>query len=136
NPNKIIWYVDGKMVRNTANPGIVDYLSVILNFAIYPHDPLYLPDSNTPFPAYMYVDYVKVYQLKEDKTGIINACNYNFDLCDSVKRNITIGGQGCSNTIENGNNITLRAAKFIQINGEFTVEPGAEFYMDVNDFYQ
>jgi beta-glucanase (GH16 family) len=136
NPSKIIWYVDGKMVRNMVNPGIIDSVMIILNFAIYPFDPHYKPDDNTPFPAYMYIDYVNIYHLKEDRTGIINACNYNFDLYDNrVKRNITIGGQGCGNTIENGKNITLRAAEFIQINGEFTVEPGAEFYMDVNEFY-
>ena len=128
--------MDGKMVRNMVNPGIIDSVMIILNFAIYPFDPHYKPDDNTPFPAYMYIDYVNIYHLKEDRTGIINACNYNFDLYDNrVKRNITIGGQGCGNTIENGKNITLRAAEFIQINGEFTVEPGAEFYMDVNEFY-
>jgi beta-glucanase (GH16 family) len=140
NRDKITWYVDRVSVRQIPNNlwgiGIQNPLVIIINLALFPPSWNKCLLDTTLFPAYMYIDYVNIYHLKEDRTGIINACNYNFDLYDNrVKRNITIGGQGCGNTIENGKNITLRAAEFIQINGEFTVEPGAEFYMDVNEFY-
>jgi hypothetical protein len=138
--DRITWYVDRVSVRQIPNNlwgiGIQNPLVIIINLALFPPSWNKCLLDTTLFPAYMYIDYVNIYHLKEDRTGIINACNYNFDLYDNrVKRNITIGGQGCGNTIENGKNITLRAAEFIQINGEFTVEPGAEFYMDVNEFY-
>jgi hypothetical protein len=46
------------------------------------------------------------------------------------------GGNGsCANTIYTGQNIHLRAAESITINGDFTMQQGAELYLDVNYCY-
>jgi beta-glucanase (GH16 family) len=54
-PSKIIWYVDGAPVRLLPNHGIVDPIRIILNLAIDPNTP---PNSSTPCPSEMLIDYV------------------------------------------------------------------------------
>jgi beta-glucanase (GH16 family) len=128
-PSKIIWFVDGKMVRNFPNPGITDPARIILNLAI---TPWCLPNSTTPFPSRMYIDYVRVYKLNIDN-NTINSCNYNFANYDDVaKKSITIGGNGCINSIPTGSNVSLRATEKIELKGDFSVPLGSELYLDVN----
>lgn len=132
-PSKIIWYVDGSPIRLFPNHGIIDPVRIILNLAI---EPGYLPNSSTPFPSDMLVDYVKVYDLKNDCNTIINTCNYNFSTYDNkVKKEIIIGGSACVNSIPNNTNIYLRATDGVLINGDFTVPVGSELYIDVNPCY-
>lgn len=132
-PSKIIWYVDGSPIRLFPNHGIIDPVRIILNLAI---EPDFLPNQSTPFPSDMLVDYVKVYDLKNDCNTIINACNYNFSTYDNkVKKEIIIGGSACVNSIPNNTNMYLRATDGILINGDFTVPVGSELYIDVNPCY-
>lgn len=132
-PSKIIWYIDNLPVRTINNPGIIDPVRIILNFAI---DPNTLPNQTTPFPSNMLVDHVKVYQLKNDCNTNLNVCNYNFGTHDNkVKKNITIGNGSCSNSLNIGQNIYLRASESVLINGEFTVPVGSNLYIDVNPCY-
>ena len=58
-PTIIKWYIDGYVVRKLINPGIIDPVRIILNFAITPWS---LPDNTTNFPSDMLVDYVRVWQ--------------------------------------------------------------------------
>lgn len=132
-PSKIIWYVDGSPIRLFPNHGIIDPVRIILNLAI---EPSYLSNSSTPFPSEMLVDYVKVYDLKNDCNTIINTCNYNFSTYDNkVKKEIIIGGSSCVNSIPNNTNTFLRATDGVLINGDFTVPIGSELYIDVNPCY-
>jgi len=129
-PSKIIWYVDGYPVRLFTDHGIVDPVRIILNLAIRPN---LFPNSSTPFPSNMLVDYVKVYDLKNDCSSIINTCNYNFSTYDNkVKKEIIIGGSACVNSIPNNTNMYLRATDGVLIKGDFTVPVGSELYIDVN----
>ncbi|MCL2041488.1 MAG: glycoside hydrolase family 16 protein [Bacteroidales bacterium] len=131
-PTKFIWYVNGVAVRNFPNPEIVDSVRIILGMGME-YDAHYQPDSTTPFPVQMLVDYVKVYKLKCGNE-VINFSMYNFDNYDNntVKKSITIGGNGASNTIANGKNVVMRAQEFIEIKGEFTVSLGASLYLDAD----
>lgn len=130
-PSKIIWYVDGKVVRNSLNPGIIDPIRIILNFAITPWD---MPNSSTPFPSEMRVDYVRVWQLNKSCDEYINATNYDFSTYDNTVQNfIKIGAGGGNNSLSVGDDVTIRASQFIEISGEFTVPLGASFYADVNN---
>lgn len=132
-PSKIIWYIDGSIARVFPNHGIIDPVRTILNLAI---EPGYLPPTSPTFTDYMYIDYVKVYNLRNDCNTNMNVCNYNFGLHDNkVKKNITIGNGTCTNTISNGQNIYLRASEGVLINGNFTVPLGSELYIDVNSCY-
>jgi len=128
-PSKIIWYVNGKMVRNSANPGIIDPVRVILNLAISPWK---LPDRTTPFPSSMHVDYVRLYQLRFD-TGGMDTCNYDFSFIpDRVMKTISVGGDSCVNGVPPFGDVTLRATEGIEIRGDFQVPQGAQLYLDVN----
>lgn len=131
-PNKIIIYVDGLVVNNIPNPSISDPKSIIFNLALI--DPanydIVLPYST----GNMYVDYIKIYKLKNDCSTPIWTCNYDFSTYDNkVKSVISIGGSGCSNSLTTGQNITLRAKDYVIINGDFTVPIGAELYIDCSD---
>lgn len=129
-PSKIIWYIDGYPVRIFPNPGIVDPVRIILNFALEPWAP---PNNTTPFPSDMLIDYVKVYDIKKDCSNNLNVCNYNFGAYDNkVKKSITIGDGSCINSLSVGQNIFLRASEGVLINGDFTVPDGAQLYIDVN----
>ena len=130
-PTKFIWYVDGVAVRNFPNPGIIDPVWIYLNLALIHWWPD-APDNTTPFPAQMEIDYVRIYKLKCDG-GVINNCSYNFNTYNNkVKQSITIGGNGCSNSLSPGDHITMRATDFIEIKGDFYAPVKAELYLDVN----
>ncbi len=145
-PSKIIWYVDGFPIRffnqtGQTDPATgtpiypVDPVRIILNLALAPWSP---PNGSTPFPSEMRIDYVKVYELDNSQCNTIdlNACSYNFSTHDNkVKRNITIGTGGCSNSLLPSDNVYMRASKGILINGDFTVPVGAQLYLDVNGCY-
>jgi beta-glucanase (GH16 family) len=136
-PNKIILYVDGQVVNNIQNPQINDPKNIIFNIALLSNTGAKPVDIILPYsgiPAEMRVDYIKVYTLNGDCENDIWTCNYNLSNHDNmVKRVISIGGSGCSNSIAVGESVTLRAKEYVIINGEFTVPLGAEFYVDCNN---
>ncbi len=111
-PDKIIWYVNGKMVRNSANPGIVDPVRVIYSLAVIPWDP---PDESTPFPSAMYIDYFKFYQMDTD-----------------IPDTLRLGGEGKESAFPTNTSVTFRAKEEIIIEGEFYVPLGASVYLDAN----
>jgi len=128
-PTKFIWYVDGVSMRNFPNPGIHGLVKIILQLGFLKDN----PPSSTFTDQEMLVDYVRVYKLICGNE-VINSSSYNFDSYDNtkLKKSITIGGNGASNTIANGKNVVMRATDFIEIKGEFTASLGASLYLDVN----
>ncbi len=132
-PSKIVWYVDEQPIRISNNHGIVDPVRIILNIAITPQA---LPNASTTLPSKMYIDFVKVYELKKDCNNSISECVFDFNSIDyRVKRDIQIGGAGCSNSVPNNSNIYLRATHSVQIEGGFTVPIGSSFFVDVDACY-
>jgi len=127
NSDRLIWYLDGKAIRTTCNHLIIDPIRIILNLAVQA-EKKYLPPTSPPWQEYMYVDYVKVHQLKCDKntvvTNISNFDTYNY----AVKKSISLDG---ATTIPEGKNIFLRAADFIELKPGFSVDTGRELYLDV-----
>jgi hypothetical protein len=104
-----------------------------LNLAIQGTNGAPLADNTTPFPSDMLIDYVRVYELKEDCNDFINSTNYDFSTYNNVEKNfINIGQGGGNNSLSVGDNITIRASQYIEINGDFYVPVGASFYMDAN----
>lgn len=86
-------------------------------------------------PAYKYVDYVRVYKLRNDCDKVVSNCLYDWAHDNLVKKSITIGGQGCVNAVpphpNNGTRV-LRASEFIQITGDFSAPLGTSLYLDVS----
>jgi beta-glucanase (GH16 family) len=133
-PNKILIYVDNKLVNFIENPSISDYKSIIFNLALIDPNEYDILQPYSGIPATMLVNWVKVYELNSDCTNVIWTCSYDFNLHENlVKSVINIGGSGCINSLNNGDNIVLRAKNYVQISGDFTVPLGAELYIDCND---
>ena len=60
-PKELIWFVDGKE-RNRSSQGVPkEPMFMLLNLAVGGEWPGY-PDKTTPFPSYLQVDYVRVWQ--------------------------------------------------------------------------
>jgi beta-glucanase (GH16 family) len=129
-PSKIIWYVNGKMVRNEANPGIHDPVRIIFNLAITPWQ---LPDETTPFPAEMEIDYLRIYGLDQDHQIPDSFRNHLNVLEGTAKDTLILGGEAGFNAVPRNENVTIRATKSIEIRGDFSVPLGAQLYLDVND---
>ena len=125
NKDRFIWYVDGVAVRNFPNPGIVDYVRIILGIGLIWWAP---PNSTTVFPAKMEVDYVKVWKLECDGKVVNEISNYNtFNY--AVKKSISLSG---ISSLTAGEDVSLRATDFIELNAGFEVPAGAELYLDIN----
>ena len=137
-PKTIAWYVDGILVREIVNPGIVDPFLLFLNFSLNP-----IPygsnvnESLTPIPSKMVIEFVKVHQLEMDCNTVINDCGFSFFGYDQkVKKSITIGACGTALNVQPiGSSIFLRATDFIEINGAFTVPLGSKMTADIADCY-
>jgi len=128
NPSRIIWYLDGKAITSLSNHKIVDPVRIILNLAVLKEN-AYLPQTSPYFEEKMYVDYVKVYQLKCDKNTVVNEIS-NFNTYNyAVKKSISLSN---ATTIPANSNISLRATDFIELKAGFEVQTGRELYLDVN----
>jgi len=127
--DRIIWYLDGKAIYSQNNHKVVDPVRIKFNFAVLKeNEKKYQPPTSPPFQEYMYVDYVKVYQLKCDKNSVVNEIS-NFNTYNyAVKKSISLSN---ATTIPANSNITLRATDFIELKAGFTVDTGRELYLDV-----
>ncbi|MFV0500665.1 MAG: family 16 glycosylhydrolase [Bacteroidales bacterium] len=130
-PYRLIFYIDGKAHRIINNHMIFQPVRLLLGLNLMPNTP---ENANIPNSSKMLVDYVRVYNLKKDcSTEIINLCNYDFsNYVNTVKQKIIIGDGYCTNSLNAGDNIFLRASEEITINGEFEIPLGAEIYLDVD----
>jgi hypothetical protein len=113
-------------IRTLSNHKVVDYSRIILNLAIQANSKYHPPTSGS-WAEYMYVDYVKVYQLKCDKGTAVNEIS-NFNTYNyAVKKSITMSN---ATTIPSGSNISLRATDFIELKPGFEVQTGRTLYLD------
>ena len=124
-PTKFIWYVNGIVVRNSLNPGIIDPVRIIMGTGLDKE----VKNLTTSFPADMLVDYVRVYRLKCDKSTVVtqipNFNTYNY----AVKKSISLSS---TTTIPQNSHISLRATDFIELKDGFVVPLGAELYLDTS----
>ncbi len=137
-PDKIIYYIDGNIVRVAPNPykgQSINLLHVLklgagINSDYFNH--------TIPLPCYTYVDYIRVYKPINDCGVSLNSCTFNWSAYDNkVKKNITIGAGGCTNVVPSSTlGRVLRAAEFIHIQGDFSVPLGNSLYLDVNSCYE
>ncbi|OQA89609.1 MAG: Glycosyl hydrolases family 16 [Bacteroidetes bacterium ADurb.Bin234] len=131
--DKITWYIDRKVVRQTVNNlwniGIQNPLEIIINLALFPPSWNKCPLHTTLFSAYMYVAQANLYQLKYECDAIVNEIlNYNtFNY--AVKKSISLSSVS---SLFSGENVSLRATDFIELKSGFEVPEGAELYLDIN----
>ena len=119
---------DSLFAVNIEHSGDLTNMPFLLNMG---HPALNYCDSvdtvNTQYPWEWKIDYIRIYQLRQrcSTDTVINTLNLATYL-PAVYKTISIGGSGYSSTISSGNKVFLRATDGITINGEFTVNLGAE----------
>ncbi len=99
----------------------------------------YLIDPAISLPFEFTIDYVKVYKLNNSTCStVINFPNYNFSTYSyGIKKSITLGQLNCITCkvlISNGENVSLRASDFIELNDGFEVDDNnnTKFFCTVN----
>lgn len=139
-PNKISWYIDNVLVR-IAYPTLPFDVSMRLVFDVKVTEPLvqlfygggnpYTPD----YPAKMYIDYFKFYQLKGNCSSTINNCNYNFSThINNTKQSYEVGGSGCNNIVPSNQYYVFKGNNFVELKEGFEVPLGSSFLGDANDY--
>lgn len=133
--NEIVWYYDRQQVRFEANDfgneGIHHPLRIFINSALRPTSWDNSVTNSTPFPQYMLVDQVNMYQMDcQDKNIVVNEIldfsNYNY----LVKKSISLSS---ATTLPNNDNIVLYASDFIKLDNGFSVPLGTSLYLDCCD---
>lgn len=132
-PSFIKWYVDGLMIRNTANTmGITNSMQLVANLALNQSS----LSNNSTFPMDYNIKSINVYNLKMD-CNTNTTINNNSDLNNftyGVKSSITVNPTSSSSPISlnSGTSMTLRAVNGITINGDFNVPANTELIV-IND---
>ena len=134
--SRLIWFVDGKIVRVEANDyngiGLQNAMELIINLARYP-DGIKPPNAevNTNYPQYMMVSNVKICEMKCDSTSIVwdipNFYTYNY----ALKKIISLGN---NTTIPNNTSISLRATDYIEWRDGFEIPIGTNVYFEVGHY--
>jgi beta-glucanase (GH16 family) len=137
-PDRLVWYYDGALIRilknrpcagKKENPsynggGIHDSVSLLLRMGYN--------GSGVGLPQKMYVDYVKIYQLKQDCSTDVISSSYNFTGYDNkVKDIIDIGGSGGSTTWPSNPVISLKAKQYVLLDEGFSTPANSDIFIDV-----
>tara|TARA_R110002050_G_scaffold109799_1_gene221478 strand:- start:233310 stop:234830 length:1521 start_codon:yes stop_codon:yes gene_type:complete len=92
------------------------------------------PDSSTPFPSYMEVDWVRFYSKRESCEDVIIENEEQMVLRSKVY-NVLIGNNvtmDCMYSVLWGEQFDIKASNSITLNAGFEVNPGADFYAYVD----
>jgi len=136
----IIYYLDHIPYCISSNP-YASKMSLMKIIADINHPANNFCDSmvspTTIFPYEFKIDYIKVWQLKQYCDSAINLCSFDaFSYDYALYKQISLGGSGCTPTIQSGSDITLRATDGILLDYGFTVALGAEFYAETTPCQQ
>ncbi|HNU56522.1 MAG TPA: glycoside hydrolase family 16 protein [Flavobacteriales bacterium] len=143
-PEKIIWYFDGMPVRTLANHYVRDPARIILNLAvrgndelsfstgdwqsIYPKPPV-IDYPGPAVPCYMYVDYVRVYKLKEDCDEVIHTNAYNYAQYPmAVVNYVSLGNGGQWN--QPTGTAFIRASEYVDLMMDYTFPVGTDLHLE------
>ena len=124
-PTKIVWYLDGIIVRSIKNDYIFEHAPVILNVAIKNLQPVY-----GVFPAEMSVDYVRFYKYKQDCSEVV-AGSFNVTTYNNIaKKEIRID----DSEFYSGELINIKAESLIELSKNVSINSGVSFYADANGY--
>jgi beta-glucanase (GH16 family) len=122
-PDRLIWYLDGEIVRVLYNHQITDPQRIIFNQMIVD-----LSNSPTVINSTMEVSSFKCYDLDY-------GCQGNGVICGSlypnsvIYSNLSIGNNSCSNSVNIGTSVILRAQNSIILNNNFDCPIGGQLLL-------
>lgn len=136
-PNRMVWYVDGIVVRITKNPSGYDNnipMQVILGTSIRKSIAESVTITPNPDPALYEVDYFRYYQLKGTCSPAISHVCYPYNThTNDPKLSYDIGNY-CYNNTPNDKPYIFRANNYVDIKGEFVVPVGSEVTLDAEAY--
>lgn len=96
----------------------------------------YVDTVNTVFPYNYEIDYIRVWQYKQNCDSTLNICSFNSATYDpAIYKQVNAGspsaGSGCTPTISSGQNISFIGKNYVLLDEGFSVQSGAEFLGDV-----
>ena len=136
-PDHIIFYRDGKVTSEFRDSQFIPQHEKYLKVG-YGIEKYALSGTEPRVPVWMEQDtltinQIKVYQLATDcNTDVYVQNATQLNQINSMKRSITIGNSG-GIVLPSSTNKTLRASDFIQINGPFELNAGAELTLMVHE---
>lgn len=132
-PTRLIFYIDGKVVRNIDHSGRLNSPENIL-FSIGFSD--YLRPKGSDFPASMVIDWVNVYQKQQTCTDIFSNPEFKFQMNGNYSfAKFLLGKTDSKNFLKKNSNVSIHASEEIEILGELTVPAGAELLLDSDPCY-
>jgi len=122
--DRIIWYLDGEVVRVLYNHDITDSQRIIFNIKV---DAIAAQMGSTIFDN-MLIDYVRVYDLNYPcaNNGVI--CSSLFPSSSSFE-NLSIGNGACINTVQPNAIYRFNAEKSITIPSSFECPQGSQIIL-------
>jgi hypothetical protein len=152
-PQRITWYMDGIYLQSTSGDTDVEetlgdiplWNMEIFNQAKEGFEADYMPlvpdvpSTTTLFPYVSEMDFVRYYKFNcrdgVNRDEFINGGPFvNTDISDSVYGRIRLGlGTGSVPRIQKGEDVTMRAAEYVELLPGFEVEIGGQFYADVHE---
>lgn len=147
-PDKIIWYYDGYPARVIPNHGFIDPARIILNLAArwvdhdgiqmdvdvyYDYNVYFLPPvvnyPSTPVSIHMYVDYIRVYKLKEACDDVVHTNQFNDGTYpDAVVNYVSLGNGG---EWPSGLGETfIRGSNYVDLTAGYTFPVGSNVYLE------
>ena len=134
-PTEIKYYKDDQLIYTSINhPESMAPMSFILDVNL-PTNKKY-PISFSVFPYNYEIDYVKVWQPRENCDSNI-VCDFDVSTYNNSKVNsISIGGSNCTATVGQNDTVSLKAVDFIEFKEGFSVELGGVMSAEIeNCFY-
>lgn len=106
-PNLLIWYVDGVEQFRTTDRVVNEPINLLLTLGVGVNwRGNNFPDTNTPFPGYHDIDYVKVWQRGPQPSIVIDTLD-NLQMAHAYSRNTTF----FTNTVNNFGGDTSRLGR-------------------------
>jgi len=122
-PDRIIWYLDHKIVRILYNHQMIDPQRIIFNMMIKN-----LPNPPTNINESLEISDFKCY-------NVDYGCQNNGVICGSLFPNnlvfssLSVGNNSCSNSVNQGSELMLKAKNSITINNNFNCPLGSSLFL-------
>jgi len=134
-PDSIIIYRDGKLLRSSRNHPdemcaqnmFIDIGVPGLNFGRR------FGNSTMGFPAYMDIDYVRVWQKENHCNEEVFPCSFDPQFCNKVYSSVTAGNGFCTHQIPLEQNHGYYGVNGVTLNAGFEVPVGTIFVADAPD---